>query len=83
GAPIPEAVRGSMFDPFTTTKPGRGLGLGLYIVQQIVRAHGGTCDVTSDDAATTFTLRFPRAPAEPRRPQAIEGEPPPPDAEPP
>ncbi|RYZ36034.1 MAG: HAMP domain-containing histidine kinase, partial [Myxococcaceae bacterium] len=38
-----------------------GLGLGLYITEQIVRAHGGTVQVASTEArGTTFTVRLPR-----------------------
>ena len=41
----------------------RHLGLGLYIVDKIVAAHGGVIDVeSSDERGTTFTLRLPRAP---------------------
>jgi len=40
----------------------RSLGLGLYIVDSIVRAHGGTVGVRStDDAGTTFRVQLPRA----------------------
>ena len=39
-----------------------GLGLGLYIVQQIVEAHGGTVTVRSGAGeGTTFTVRFPES----------------------
>jgi signal transduction histidine kinase len=42
-----------------TTKP-EGTGLGLYVVQEIVKAHGGTVDATSrPEAGTTFTIRLP------------------------
>ncbi len=40
----------------------QGLGLGLFISQEIVRAHGGIIDVQSDDACgTTFTVTLPRS----------------------
>jgi len=49
-------------------EPGRrgdarsgGLGLGLFIVQQIVLAHGGSIEVnSSEEKGTTFTLALPR-----------------------
>jgi signal transduction histidine kinase len=42
----------------------RHLGLGLYIVDKIVTAHGGRIEVqSSDERGTTFTLRLPRTPA--------------------
>jgi two-component system sensor histidine kinase/response regulator len=37
-----------------------GLGLGLYIVAQIVQAHGGTVDVKTGDGDTAFYVRLPR-----------------------
>lgn len=40
------------------------LGLGLFIVREIVLAHGGTITVASSvEAGTTFTIRLPRVPA--------------------
>jgi signal transduction histidine kinase len=54
-----------VFNPFSSGNPtGRssGLGLGLYIVQQIVEAHGGDVTVASADDVTTFTVALPRTP---------------------
>jgi len=66
GQPIPRELQPIIFDPFRrTTARGdlaRGLGLGLFISQQIVLAHGGTIDLTSSvEMGTTFTVRLPRA----------------------
>lgn len=45
-----------------TLYAGQGLGLGLYICQQIVLAHDGTIGVTSvEDEGTTFTIQIPRS----------------------
>jgi PAS domain S-box-containing protein len=62
---IPPALLPQLFDPFRGTRHrrdrSRGLGLGLFIVREIVRAHGGTVDVTSSEAAgTTFSVLLPR-----------------------
>ena len=56
-----------LFEPFRrggdpTARP-RGLGLGLYIVQQVVSAHGGTIRVESTiERGTVFTVDLPRRP---------------------
>ena len=49
-----------IFEPLYTTKPG-GTGLGLYIVQEIVAAHGGQITVQSvESQGTIFTITLPR-----------------------
>jgi PAS domain S-box-containing protein len=65
GPPIPREVRAHIFEPFrqgpepATRKSG--LGLGLYIAREVVRAHGGTIDVESSaDEGTAFTVHLPR-----------------------
>jgi len=54
---------GKVFEPYwrpTTSKPGGGLGLGLFICKQIVRAHSGELEVQSSEiSGTVFTARIP------------------------
>jgi two-component system, sensor histidine kinase and response regulator len=56
----------TLFDPFrqrSRNNQSGGLGLGLYISQQIAVAHGGVIDVaSSSEAGSTFTVRLPRRP---------------------
>ena len=50
---------GRIFEPYYTTKE-EGSGLGLMIVQRIVREHGGTIEVESETGrGTTFRVRLP------------------------
>jgi signal transduction histidine kinase len=67
GAAIPEALRRVLFDPFRRghehdeTPRTSGLGLGLFISNEIVVAHGGSVEVVSTDAeGTTFRVTLPR-----------------------
>ncbi|HYH97264.1 ATP-binding protein, partial [Hyalangium sp.] len=66
GRPIPEELLPHLFEamkqgPHEGERSGRSVGLGLYIVEQIVRAHGGTVSVRSTEAeGTTFTVQLPR-----------------------
>jgi signal transduction histidine kinase len=60
GPGIPAEIQGRIFDPFFTTKPvGEGTGLGLDIVQRIIRNHQGTVRVESKPGRTTFQVRLP------------------------
>ncbi|MDP1524440.1 MAG: ATP-binding protein [Rhodocyclaceae bacterium] len=61
GHGIPADVLPRIFDPFFTTKEvGQGLGLGLFIVFEIVEEHGGCIAVRSaPGTGTTFFLRLP------------------------
>jgi signal transduction histidine kinase len=46
-------------EPYFTTKPG-GTGLGMLIVERIIRNHGGQFTIESEvDKGTVFTLRLP------------------------
>ncbi|MCP8347066.1 GAF domain-containing protein [Pseudomonas sp. FBF18] len=72
GAPIAPAVMAQLFQPFSRPldgTPQSGLGLGLYIANQIALAHGGRMEVVSSrEAGTLFSLRLPLdrvAPPEP------------------
>ena len=64
GMGIDPAFLPEVFEPFRREHPadGKGLGLGLAIVQQIILAHGGSVSAESPGRGegTTFHLRFPR-----------------------
>jgi signal transduction histidine kinase len=61
GEPIPAHQLPTLFEPFRRGERSRhGLGLGLFIAREIVRAHGGTIDVRSDVDGTVFVIRWPR-----------------------
>jgi two-component system, NtrC family, C4-dicarboxylate transport sensor histidine kinase DctB len=63
GPGIPDAIRTHLFEPFFTTKPqGKGLGLGLAISEQIVRAFGGQLRAESPpEGGARFIIDLPRA----------------------
>ena len=67
GPAIPAADLPEIFSPFKRLRRGEpatassNLGLGVYIVERVVTAHGGSIDVAStDDDGTTFIVRLPR-----------------------
>jgi signal transduction histidine kinase len=62
GAPIPAEAMPHLFTAFQRgdVQPNQqGLGLGLYIAQEIARAHGGIISVQSNPDQTAFTAAFP------------------------
>ena len=62
GGAMSQDARENLFQPFFRGKPEeskQGLGMGLYIVSEIVSAHGGTIDVVSTDEETRFTVSVP------------------------
>jgi PAS domain S-box-containing protein len=60
GAGMSAEVAARAFEPFFTTRPARGIGLGLPIVQGIVQRHGGTLSVESaPHEGTRVSVSFP------------------------
>ena len=80
GPPIPQADLPGLFSPYrrfhdvdAALRETGNLGLGLYIAERIIAAHGGSIDVRSSDAAgTLFTVRLPRAAETVKGPQLSE-----------
>jgi sigma-B regulation protein RsbU (phosphoserine phosphatase) len=68
GEPIAPDLLPRIFEPLRrgkrrVNKSDRSIGLGLYIVRELVLAHGGTVEVSSTEAeGTTFTVTLPRQP---------------------
>jgi signal transduction histidine kinase len=60
GQGIPAEFVNRVFEPFFTTKPfGKGLGLGLDIVQRVIQKHFGSVAFDSQPNKTTFHVRLP------------------------
>ena len=78
GTAIPTEQLNGIFGPMKTRDatgsaagPSGNLGLGLYIAERIVSAHGGTMAVdSSSDAGTTFTVHLPRVASRKSEPAA-------------
>ena len=67
GAPIPPEALPTIFDPLVRSAnealngPTTSLGLGLFIVKEVVKAHQGTIEVSSNETdGTLFTVVLPR-----------------------
>ncbi|BBO33366.1 hypothetical protein PLANPX_2978 [Lacipirellula parvula] len=68
GNPIPPDILPTIFDPLvrdismdaTRGRREGSIGLGLFIVHEIITSHGGSVDVSSDKSRTVFTIRMPR-----------------------
>jgi sigma-B regulation protein RsbU (phosphoserine phosphatase) len=70
GPAIPESLRSVLFEPMTRGKDGdsdvRSVGLGLFIVREIAKAHGGGVVVSSnEEAGTIFSVHFPPSASQP------------------
>ncbi len=63
GVGIPKENMAKLFEPFfTTSEPGSGTGLGLYVCYQVVQQHNGEIEVESEPGkGSTFIVRLPVA----------------------
>lgn len=75
GEGIPPEAKERIFEPFYTTKgPHRGTGLGLAVVDSVVKQHGGTLELdTTVGVGSRFSVLFPEVPAEVREGPAPAG----------
>jgi signal transduction histidine kinase len=71
GGAIPEEAQRVLFEPFKArTRLSTGIGLGLYVVERILRAHTATIEVRSTaQAGTEFRVELPRAYTPPSTPR--------------
>ena len=69
GSGVPDEMRERLFDRFATGRSRGGTGLGLYIVRQLARSHGGDASYRPPAAGETgsgaFVVSLPLAPATP------------------
>lgn len=63
GAPIAPRLAATLFDPFRPGDAAVNVGLGLFIVREVARAHGASVSVESGVQGTTFAVTFQRASA--------------------
>ena len=64
GSGIPQEIQDKIFDPFFTTKKvGQGTGLGMEVVQRIIKnQHNGSITFTSEPGKTEFKVCLPTNP---------------------
>jgi signal transduction histidine kinase len=66
GEDIPSESLHRLFEPLrrreldNTAGPRRNLGIGLFVVREIAKAHGGEAGARASDGETTFFVRVPR-----------------------
>jgi len=61
GHGISPEVRAHLMEPFFTTKAeGKGTGLGLSLAKKFMQNHGGTLELDTQGAHTTFVMKFPK-----------------------
>ena len=62
GPGIPENIKNRLFEPFFTTKEtGKGTGLGLFVVHQLVTEAGGKIHIENrEQGGAKFTIEFPK-----------------------
>jgi signal transduction histidine kinase len=58
GAGVPDNIRERLFEPFVTAR-AEGTGLGLAVVREIARAHGGDARLVPTDQGATFEIEVP------------------------
>jgi len=52
---------GHLFEAYFTTKGSTGTGMGLFLSRQVIKAHGGSIDVkTEEGKGTEFIIRLPK-----------------------
>jgi len=61
GATVPEELRARIFEPFVSSK-ARGSGLGLAVVERVMREHGGRAQLLAEQGRTTIVLQLPVRP---------------------
>jgi len=73
GAPIPPEAEATLFNPYKRSSLNNprnrtGMGLGLYIAQQIVREHQGEIVYHHENGRVIFTVKLPLAPRQAAQP---------------